>query len=423
MPQSPPTCTAISLGAPRDQYQKPPRKKRLHVARTHGDVATWHDALRELACRVWRAAVRSHMLSHARRGSSSAPPAAWVGLVALAIGCAGARDKPVAAGAPTTPSALPTATSNGTATPGPGQSASADASASAAANASTTSAAASVAPPLTPFEPRTVRCGAQSCKAGSETCCWFGQDSGCAPTTPGNREPELLKQSQQCMDRVKSDVALSAVARCDDAADCGPKESCCRVEPLGRLELSLCMPFDRGRSGCDLGERFVPEVKCKTPGTTCIEGQCRLGGKPECMGKTCDASAPICCGKFDWQGKPSCKAAKDCAANANVYECFKPSDCPKGETCQSLMTGTRCLGKVATSGRMVVCEKDADCPKGMCPPPTGAPRPAPAPQTAGKSGKGGKPGAVENGPVCAPIERDSWSNLMTCQCPGAEKLD
>ena len=359
------------------------------------------------------------MLSHARRGSFLARTGASVGLAALAIGCAGARDKPVAEGAAPTPSTVATATSIAPATTGPGASPSAATSPSAP-----TASSASAAPaPLTPFEPRTVRCGAQSCKAGSETCCWFGQDSGCAPTVAGNREPELLKQSQQCMDRVKSDVALSGVSRCDDATDCGPKESCCRVEPLGRLELSLCMPFEPGRSGCDLGERCVPEVKCKTPGTTCIAGQCRLGGKPECMGKTCEPSAPICCGKFDWQGKPSCKAASECASNANVYECFKPSDCPKGETCQSLMTGTRCLGKVATSGRMVVCEKDADCPKGMCPPPTGAASPAAAPKADGKGGKGGKPGADESGPVCAPIERDSWSNLMTCQCPGAEKLD
>jgi hypothetical protein len=266
-----------------------------------------------------------------------------------------------------------------------------------------------------------VRCGASTCKAGSETCCWFGKDSGCAPTAPGNREPELLKQSQLCMDRVKSDVALSGVTRCDDAADCGPKETCCSVEPLGGLELGLCVPFAPGKGACDLGERCVPEVACKTPGTSCIEGHCRLAGKPECMGKRCEASAPVCCGKFDWQGKPSCRTASECAGGANLYECFKPSDCPKGETCQSQMTGTRCLGKVATSGRMVVCEKDADCPKGMCPTPS-----TPADQA--QPTKSGAPKAKadkdkDRGATCAPNQRDAWSNLMTCQCPGTETVE
>jgi hypothetical protein len=391
------------------------------VTRIHA-AERWRSPSRGGACLC-----TGHATMGAVRGASrSGAPlhrGAWLGALLLAVGCACAC---VGAGGKTATEGAAAATSSASADAlAHGASASTSGTAAAAAGvngsaASATTAAATTAPAPPPFAPGTVRCGERSCQAGTETCCLFGKDSGCAPTAAGNREPELLKQSQQCMDRVKSDVALSGIVRCDDAADCGPKETCCRSEPLGGVALSLCMPFTPGRSGCDLGERCVPDVACKTPGTSCIAGHCRLAGTPTCMGKTCDAGAPMCCGKFDWQGKPSCRAAGQCPTDANVYECFRPSDCPKGETCQSLMTGTRCLGKVPTTSRMVVCEKDADCPKGMC---SASPREANEPPVAtapSKKGPGGGPRDDERNATCAPNERDGWSNLLTCQCPRSD---
>ncbi|MBI4705224.1 MAG: hypothetical protein HY744_29300 [Deltaproteobacteria bacterium] len=316
------------------------------------------------------------MVAKARRSKVAARAvAALLCSGALAAGCAKAPVKEPAAG-----TAVPPAT----AAPEPSASSEPEASASAAAEAP---------PQPAPYKPGTVRCGASTCKAGAEACCAFGNDVGCAPATPGNSEPDLLKQSQQCMDRVKSDVSLSRLARCDDSGDCAAGEMSCRAAALGDADVSVCAPPQAGGKACAIAERCVSEVPCRTPGTSCVEGQCRLPGKPDCLGQSCTGSAPLCCGKFDWQGKPSCQAAASCPQGGSLYECFTPGDCPNGTTCQSHATGTACMGEIDLTGRAVVCAKDADCPKNAC---------AASPKNRAK---------------CLPAELASWSSMKTCQCP------
>lgn len=252
-----------------------------------------------------------------------------------------------------------------------------------------------------PSAPTVIACGASTCKVGAEVCCSAGDVRVCAPAVPELGTAATLqgwgKQAEECARLAATPYSLNEMLRCDDSGDCSNKRMCCQNAIGSDLGIGECTVFAEDRNSCEHGELCTVDAACKTSGASCIDGRCQAGPARDCAGTACGPAAPICCGALDGS-PPSCGSATACRESERParYQCARPSDCPKGEHCQSFLFGTSCQGLIDSAHGLVVCESDADCGVATC-------------------------FSDDDKPSCAPLadETRPWLRLRVCTCRGA----
>ncbi|MFX8414336.1 hypothetical protein ABTL42_19745, partial [Acinetobacter baumannii] len=79
--------------------------------------------------------------------------------------------------------------------------------------------------------------------------------------------------------------SITDLARCDESADCGATDVCCRQVLHSGSSIAECIPpLKGGATPCDWGEVCVEGSVCRHPGTTCIDGRCLKVAKIDCGG-------------------------------------------------------------------------------------------------------------------------------------------
>jgi hypothetical protein len=200
-----------------------------------------------------------------------------------------------------------------------------------------------------------LRCGTQACQAGTEICCTVVQD---APGLPVLRTACVAKVPVDDLDRTYPFLvcarALPAVGltqksvgrECDDSSDCGDGALCCeQTYGSGEPTQIMCVPPAPGkRFTCEFEEQCSPGASCRTPRTTCSQGQCvstdsRSATAPAarlaCGGRVCPDTAPTCCATG---ATPSCTAASACGPGDDV-SCTRGAECEDGEFCAVVPLG------------------------------------------------------------------------------------
>jgi hypothetical protein len=118
-----------------------------------------------------------------------------------------------------------------------------------------------------------------------------------------------------------------------------------------------CLPS--GSSACEYGERCRAGDRCRTPGTECISGCCRIPvvGLP-CGTTQCTADKPACC-------DDTCKTHAECEDNPTTDECAGPAHCPPNHHCHLGGASTYCAASIHRNAALL-CTKDKDCPRAFC---------------------------------------------------------
>lgn len=216
------------------------------------------------------------------------------------------------------------------------------------------------------YEPRTIRCGNALCEVGKQKCCGF--DGNPAASFCTSRTPEGVYEGVEQAVCYTDEQGRSTVEHweewggvtlklCDDSADCAAGLTCRDAYLHPESSKWSC-----GRSGKGKDELCVPEAPCRTPGTECRDGKCRI--PPTKVGVSCEAQScagvkPICCVV---EGRASCTTATACrSAVGKSYVCTKPSQCAPGQWCALTLMGSVCTGKLEYGHGGALCEGDADC--------------------------------------------------------------
>lgn len=272
----------------------------------------------------------------------------------LALAAALASCQPAPAPAPSKAPA-PVLVSNPTTEPAAAPAAAPDAGLDAAADASPKAAP----PPAS--DPALFGCGSIRCKAGSESCCLFSDESVCLPSVPPgpNDHVQVLASQLEACGATKHTYSLTGVRRCDESSDCARGQACCGMFLFGGATADFCVPMKTpGRSPCDFSEVCISDDTCRVAGSKCIEGACAKPATPSCNGQRCAGEKSACCGD-----PPSCRAASECAEQPR-FRCTSPKDCLPGEHCQMQVMGSVCTNFLDLANTRSVCDKSADCGPG-----------------------------------------------------------
>jgi hypothetical protein len=188
-----------------------------------------------------------------------------------------------------------------------------------------------------------IQCAEDVCEPEAEVCCWSRPAlSGVAPS---QRCEPASRETERC---------LPGVLACDDSQDCPARRFCCvDGEPTSyRCEQHSCGSF----------EVCTPQSKCRTPGTSCVDGYCR-GKRPAvaipCGAETCTDAQSVCCVSAD-QGKRYCASSCESPFEYGI-ECTSAADCPVNEICLIAPLGHRSCGRLSHN-LGVACAGDAECP-------------------------------------------------------------
>lgn len=216
--------------------------------------------------------------------------------------------------------------------------------------------------------PGKIACETVDCDLASEVCCVDKGVGRCVARTGAGDAPAC--------------GAGASLRDCDEAADCGKGEACCR-----RLDCSgggsPCVDPD-SEDACATNATCTPAAQCFSgdraclPQSSCANGPCEEGHCPAprpalaCGAAKCAPGQTCCWDPVTHEG--SCDCAGSTAGTSGqlaVFACESPSDCGGGRGCFS-STGLPAspsyhCGVVATSCTRVVdgpylCDKLADCP-------------------------------------------------------------
>jgi hypothetical protein len=148
---------------------------------------------------------------------------------------------------------------------------------------------------------------------------------------------------------------------CDSSDDCGIGKMCCSGDdgPGGELPLHCA-------TSCAGPERCAGDAPCRTLGTQCRGGTCRLALAIECGGTRCGGDQTCCTSPKT--GKVGCMTYDACVANGidgsepMIEECDGPGVCAGTGFCVATDGRSRCVAPpVNLLMSELRCSKDADC--------------------------------------------------------------
>ncbi len=219
-----------------------------------------------------------------------------------------------------------------------------------------------------PFKPGTIACGDGLCDAKQEICCRSGEDGACAMRVPLDESDSLAPLLEKCSEK-ELGSSLDNLALCDDSSDCEANEVCCAAWMSSGASRQMCFHASvDGSNVCDYGELCVEGQPCKTHGTTCVRGKCRLtNAQIVCGGQPCPSEKPMCCAVDSEQ----CATLDACRKRAGrnfmgEVACSGPSTCPRGSFCTQAYASTACQGLVDAANTRIRCDRDSDCPSAVC---------------------------------------------------------
>lgn len=209
--------------------------------------------------------------------------------------------------------------------------------------------------------PGQIHCGESLCSVRTELCCGeVGHDARFAgqcrprkdsPRQPSRGGPTTRDQEACAVDGVDTHY-------CDSSNDCANGETCCRTH-FG----TYCRPnHERTPKPCDISEP-CDGASCLTPGTTCIDQECRRPEYLTCGYTQCNEEFPACC--FDERmSRYFCASSRaGCFEHEDgrAMTCLSRSDCPAlAHCCDDPAVGTTCQADCGPGGG-ALCKSDADC--------------------------------------------------------------
>lgn len=228
-------------------------------------------------------------------------------------------------------------------------------------------------------EPGAIHCGKHTCRAGSETCCEYGNGDWCAKLPPGPdplglRTGRVYTHGLNVLDKACApppNTQAFRYATCDDSADCPSGQRCCTgyTPGGGELSWSVCVPIGSKKETCD--SEPCRKGTCRGPLKHCSwwEGSRVCVARPahmRCGKKKCSAKQWACevSGKTQRCVAPGPGALPD---DATLFECLRPKDCPKGTVCcESMAKGAWCTEFCDECMSGLACDTDANCPSPDC---------------------------------------------------------
>jgi hypothetical protein len=213
----------------------------------------------------------------------------------------------------------------------------------------------------------TIDCGDSLCPVDGGVCCDFHDDPRCGEVVDLAPEDGWMREDNPqlaaCRTTTTHNRALMGYFRCDESSDCGKGAMCClSFRPFGRRV--LCTPAQRpGASPCENDEVCKAKGRCRTKGTICIDGLCRMPDPiGRCGATACTREAPLCCGK-----PATCRTMAACEDEWKKYSCSRARECPAGQHCAAVANGSACVGDPKPSqGYHRVCDSDDDCATMAC---------------------------------------------------------
>jgi hypothetical protein len=198
--------------------------------------------------------------------------------------------------------------------------------------------------PPAPKHPPGIACGSETCTAGEQICCVWGNGVDpprgfCVSKTPAN-DLEREHAFSICERYVDSSYSGAWFGKeCDDSTDCGEGRVCCaNMWGSGQPDQIECRKLaGTGVSTCDYYEPCTKGAPCSTPGATCVDGRCvpHHNDRVACGASTCTPEEPICCLPSSG-GAPRCTTLDACPPErGTAFECTRASDCSPGEGCKA----------------------------------------------------------------------------------------
>lgn len=216
-----------------------------------------------------------------------------------------------------------------------------------------------------------IACGGAECATPSQVCCNEGGQLQCVDADPSKvaaTPPNPYLVFGACEPR-KPDGGPFAAAMCDDSTDCAAGALCCPPRLPDRY--LGCMTAAKDCYGLE----SCREGTCRTPGTSCVGGECRPAttGAIACGALTCTGKTPVCCFQQAMKlvtdaGVQEAPPLAACVSRdekcptlpfVSRFECDDAADCGSMRCCASATSrgstcAPNCLGGIT-------CRSDEDC--------------------------------------------------------------
>jgi hypothetical protein len=228
---------------------------------------------------------------------------------------------------------------------------------------------------------RSVTCGTRQCRAGAEICC-LGEPPACVPIPPALAAKRGGDTADTDADALWRACDREDFALCDDAGDCGERETCCRQRLLESDGLTVaydsCVPLRGGKVACEYGERCSDDdTSCLRAGAICGAAAGPAGrecsvpraarGRPTCPKDPCPDGAVCVMSESGLECAPASTAvAEGDELVRGVVECWWGRECPEDQSCyrNPMRPGTRCdygLAGVDAFTEPALCAANEDC--------------------------------------------------------------